>query len=106
LAYQVYGKKVDKKLVDDVHKHILKNIQPNLTFVLKVNIKKAFKRLKERKKKNRYDKFTKNFYIRAQNAFIQIAKKNKRRYLIIDNSKDTTETEKLILKKFIEVLNK
>ena len=106
LAYQVYGKGVNKSLVDSVHKYILGSIKPDLTFILKVNISKALQRLKKRKKKNRYDKFSKNFYIKVQNAFIRIAKENKRRYLILDNSKDSHEVEKNILKKFIERLNK
>ena len=55
---------------------------------------------------NRYDKFSKNFYIKVQNAFIKIAKKNKRRYFVIDNSKDSVETEKIILNKFIKILDK
>ena len=101
LAYQVYGKGVNKALVDSVHKYILESIKPDLTFILKVNISKALERLKKRKKKNRYDKFSKNFYIKAQNAFIKIAKQNKRRYHVIDNSKDSKETEKIILNKFI-----
>ena len=75
LAYQVYGKGVDKNLVDSVHKYILGSVKPDMTFVLRVNISKALQRLKKRKKKNRYDKFSKNFYIKAQNAFIKIAKK-------------------------------
>ena len=104
-AYQVYGKKVDKRLVDSVHKHILGTIKPDLTFVLKVNILKALLRLKKRKKKNRYDKFSKNFYIKAQKAFIKIAKKNKKRYIIIDNSLDSKETEKIILNKFVKFIN-
>ena len=106
LAYQVYGKGVKKSLVDSVHKYILGSIKPDLTFILKVNISKALQRLKKRKKKNRYDKFSKNFYIKVQNAFIRIAKENKRRYLILDNSKDSREVEKNILEKFIERLNK
>ena len=106
LAYQVYGKGVNKSLVDSVHKYILGSIKPDLTFILKVNISKALQRLKKRKKKNRYDKFSKNFYIKVQNAFIRIAKENKSRYLILDNSKDSGEAEKNILKKFIEKLNK
>ena len=57
LAYQVYGKGVDKSLVDSVHKYILGGIKPNLTFILKANISKAMQRLRKRKKKNRYDKF-------------------------------------------------
>ena len=106
LAYQVYGKGVSKSLVDSVHKYIVGGIKPDLTFILKVDISKALQRLKKRRKKNRYDKFSRNFYIRVQKAFIRIAKKNKRRYLILDNSKDSNETEKNILGKFIERLNK
>ena len=106
LAYQVYGKGVNKSLVDSVHKYILGSIKPDLTFILKANISKAMQRLKKRKKKNRYDKFSKNFYIKVQNAFIKIAKKNKTRYFVLDNSKDSEETEKIILNKFIQVLSK
>ena len=93
-------------MVNSVHKYILGSIKPDLTFILKVNISKALQRLKKRKKKNRYDKFSKNFYIKVQNAFIRIAKENKSRYLILDNSKDSHEVEKNILKKFTERLNK
>jgi len=106
LAYQVYGKGVSKNLVDSIHKFILGNIKPDLTFVLKVNISKALQRLKKRKKKNRYDKFSKNFYIRVQNAFIKIARKNAKRYCIVDNSEDSTKTESVILDKFMQFLNK
>ena len=106
LAYQVYGKGESKALVDSVHKYILGSIKPDLTFILKVKISKALERLKKRKKKNRYDKFSKNFYIKAQNAFIKIAKKNKKRYFVLDNSKDSKETEKIILNRFIKILYK
>ena len=105
-AYQVYGKKVNKNLIDSVHKHILKSITPDLTFILTVNITKAMLRLKKRKKKNRYDKFSKNFYNQVQKAFKLIAKKNKKRYFLIDNSKDSKEVEKLILNRFLKAINK
>ena len=106
LAYQVFGKGVSKNLVDSIHKFVLGSIKPDLTFVLKVNISKALQRLKKRKKKNRYDKFSKNFYIKVQNAFIKIAKKNTRRYCIVDNSEDSTKTERIIFDKFMQFLNK
>ena len=105
IAYQVYGKGVDKNLVDSVHKYVLGNIRADLTFVLKVNISAAIRRLNKRKQKNRYDKFSKEFYVRAQNAFIKIAKKNKRKYVVLDNSRDSDKTEKIILKKFNEVFH-
>ena len=103
IAYQVYGKGVEKGLIDIIHKYILKNIKPDITFLLKVNINKAFKRLKERKKKNRYDKFSREFYKNAQNAFLKLAHKNKKKYFIYDNSTDDRNLEKRI---FNNVLSK
>ena len=106
LAYQVYGKGVNKSLVDFVHKKILKNIKPNLTYILKLNIEKAFQRIKKRKNINRYDKFPQKFYQKVQRAFIKIAKTNKQKYVVLNTSEDTLETEKLIFKRFNKVLNK
>jgi len=106
MAYQVYGRGVKKILVDSIHKNILGNYKPQLTFVLKVNLKKAFQRIKKRKHINRYDKFPKKFYEKVQNAFIKIAKKNKKVYFVIENSKDTNKTEKIILNKFLEIFKK
>ena len=106
LAYQVYGSGVNKRLVNSVHKYILGNIKPDLTFILKVKISKALQRLKNRKRKNRYDKFSKNFYIKVQNAFLKLARKNQKRYFVLDNSKDTNVIEKIILKKFLSKLMK
>ena len=97
IAYQVYGKGVNKLLINFIHKFILKKIKPDITFVLKVKISKALKRLNKRKNKNRYDKFSKKFYQKAQKAFIKLAKKNKKRYFIFDNSTDDKELEKKIL---------
>ena len=106
LAYQVYGKKVNKSLVDSVHNHILDNIKPNLTILLKANINKIVNRLKKRKKKNRYDKFSKHFYMSVQSAFIKIANKNKKRYFVVDNSRDLKITEEIILNKILRTIKK
>ena len=106
LAYQVYGKGVNKSLVDYVHKYILRSIKPDLTFILKSNVESAMLRLKKRKRKNRYDKFSKNFYDRVQKAFLKIAKSDIDKYVIIDNSLNTPETEKIIFRKFNKVFNK
>tara|TARA_Y100000590_G_scaffold458250_1_gene612577 strand:+ start:4857 stop:5504 length:648 start_codon:yes stop_codon:yes gene_type:complete len=106
IAYQIYGKGVNKNFVSLNHKHILNTLKPDLTFILKVKISKAFKRLKKRKVKNRYDKFSKSFYIKAQNAFLKIAKKNKKRCVVLDNSEDSNAIEKLILKSVLSKLKK
>ena len=97
IAYQVFGKKVDKKFIDNIHKKILDKIRPNITFILKVKSNIALKRLQKRNNKNRYDKLGQKFYNVAQNAFIKIGK-NKKNYFIFDSSKDNTDLENKILK--------
>jgi len=105
-AYQVYANNVDNKLVDLNHKIILRKIKPDLTFILNLTIEKAFLRVKKRKKLNRYDKFSKKFYQKAQKGFLKIAKLNKKRCVIVDNSIDSTLTEQIILKTFFTLLKK
>ena len=85
LAYQVYGKNVDINFINNIHKKILRNLKPNVVFVLKVSEKSSRARLKKRKTKNRYDNFAKSFYAKAQKSFIKIAK-NKKNYFILESS--------------------
>jgi len=106
IAYQVYGNGVKRKLIDSVHKIILGKIKPDLTILLTVDIKKAFSRLKLRKSMNRYDKFSKNFYIRVQKGFLKNAMINKKRYLILNNTYDNKIVENSILKKVLFSLKK
>ena len=105
MAYQVYGKKVKKNFINSIHKYILGNIRPDITFLLKVNLNISRKRVNKRKSKNRYDKFPKEFYRKAQNAFKNIAK-NKKRYVILDSTKENDELEKKILNIVIKRVDK
>ena len=95
-AYQVVANNIDKKINLINQKYILGNLKPHLTIVLKSNIRTIYKRIKKRKKNNKFDKLKKIFYKRAQNAFLYLAKKNKN-YLVFDSSKNTSELEKKIL---------
>jgi len=97
LAYQVYGKKVNKLFIDNIHKLILRGLKPNLTFVLKVSSKSSRERLKKRKTKNRYDNFSQSFYTKAQNSFLKIAK-NKKNYFVLNSSENNPNLEKEIFK--------
>ena len=92
IAYQVYGKKVDIKFINNVHKKILRGIKPNIVFILKVSQNSSQKRLKKRKNKNRYDNFARSFYRKAQKSFIKIAK-NKKNYYILDSSSNDGSLE-------------
>jgi len=105
IAYQVYGKKVDDKFIENIHKKILQGVRPNIVFILKVSEKSSMKRLKKRKSKNRYDNFAQSFYRKAQKSFMKIAK-NKKNYFILNSSlNDNTLEHKIfdITKKFLKI---
>jgi dTMP kinase len=104
IAYQVYGKKVDIKFINHIHKKILQGITPNIVFVLKVSKESSRKRLKKRKTKNRYDNFSQSFYTKAQNSFIKLAK-NKKNYFIMESSFNDNSLEDKIFKIVKKYLN-
>ena len=101
IAYQVHGKKVDKKFIDNIHKKILLNIKPNIVFILKVSKKSSHERLKNRRTKNRYDNFAQSFYTKAQKSFVKIAK-NKKNYFILESSAN----DKILEKKIFNIVKK
>ena len=104
LAYQVYGKKVNINFINNIHKFILDDIKPNITFVLTVSSKSSKTRLKKRKTKNRYDNFAQSFYSKAKNSFLKIAK-NKKNYFILESSSNDNNLEKKIFKIISKYLN-
>jgi dTMP kinase len=97
-AYQVVGKKINFNLFKINNDYILKNFKPNLVIILKSNFGSINERIKKRKKNNKFDKLKKSFYLKAQNSFIKIAKKNKSNYELFDSSLNNSDLEKKILK--------
>ncbi len=103
LAYQHYGMKLDKDVILKMNNFLLGNLRPNFTFLSIVNKKNMLKRLKLRKNKNKYDHFDYNFYNKVQKGFLEIASKNKSKYLILDSNKDNL---KIIETKLINKIEK
>ena len=99
IAYQHYGLGVNLSLIKIINKELIKNFKVNFTFLNTVNMNNMKKRLKERKKLNRYDKFNNNFYQRVQKGFLKIAKKKKKSYQIIDSNLDIDLNKKIIINK-------
>ena len=97
LAYQHYGMGIDKKLILNLNKIILKKIKPNFTFVNTVNMKNLKYRINNRTK-NRYDKFNINFYKKVQKGFIKLSK-NKKNYMIINSNLSIFENKNKIINK-------
>ena len=103
IAYQHYGLGVDLSIIQKLNSLILKSFKIDFTFLNIVNKSNMHKRLKLRKSLNRYDKFKSVFYDKVQKGYLKIAKKNAKKYQII-NSNLNIETNKLLIVNKIERL--
>jgi len=104
IAYQHYGMGVEKKLITTINNFLLKKIKVNFTFLNLVSQNNMKKRLSERKKLNRYDKFNTSFYKKVQIGFLKVLKLNSKKYMKIDSNLDIFENEKIILKKINDLI--
>ena len=103
LAYQHYGMRLDKSLINRINKLLLKKINPQITFLNLVNEKNLKKRLNIRKNKNRYDNFKIKFYKKVQNGFLKISK-NKKNYVIINSNNKLEDNKKKVLSHIIKLI--
>ena len=99
IAYQHFGMGVNLKFIEDINNFLIKGINVDFTFLNIVNQKNLIKRLKQRKKLNRYDKFSSIFYDKVQKGFIKIFKKNPKKYMKIDSNMNIKDNETIILNK-------
>ena len=104
LAYQHYGMGVNLKFIKNINDYLLRNINIDFTFLNTVNQKNMKKRLMKRKNLNRYDKFNHIFYDKVQKGFLQIFKKNPKKYMKIDSNLDISRNEKIILNKIDDLI--
>ena len=104
IAYQHYCMGVDLKFIKDINNYLLKNIKIDFTFLNTVNYSNMKKRLSERRKLNRYDKFDSKFYNKVQNGFLKLLKINPRKYIKINSNLDLDVNENIILRKIKDLI--
>ena len=104
VAYQHYGMGLNINFINNINKFVLDRLKVDFTFLNVVSEKNMIKRLKKRKRLNRYDKFNKNFYKKVQIGFIKMAKKNPKKYFIVNSNLEIKSNEKLIINKVKDLI--
>ena len=104
IAYQHYGMGVNLKFIQNINNHLLRNIKIDFTFLNTINLSNMKKRLRQRKKLNRYDKFDSKFYKKVQNGFIKILKRNPKKYIRVNSNLDIELNENIILNKIKDLI--
>ena len=97
LAYQGYGRNVSKDLIKNLNRSLIDDLKPKLTFLFDIDPKIGLPRSRKRSNDElRYENMPLNFHKKIRNAYLDIAKKNKKRIKIIDASLDKDSISEII----------
>jgi dTMP kinase len=102
-AYQGYGRSsLPLKEIHELNKIASGNLEPDITFYLKITLKEAQKR-NEKQPKDRMEQSNNDFYRDVIEGFDTLAEE-KARFTIIDTSGSVSQTHRLIMREMEKVL--
>ncbi len=96
LAYQGYGRGIDLSLVERLNREATGGLKPDLTVLIDLPVEEAFKRISERRK-DRMESESLKFHQSVREGFLEIARREPERFLIVDGMREVEELHTLIL---------
>ena len=97
IAYQGYGRNLPIAFIEDLIKFTDCPI-PKLSILIDISVEEGFAR-KINDTKDRIESSSMDFFNNVRNGYLEIAKKNENRFLVIDGSLSITEIHESIIKK-------
>jgi dTMP kinase len=93
LAYQGYGRDLNKGMIIKLNHMATLGLKPNLTLILDVPVKVSLMRgRKKGREKDRMEKEKFEFHQRIRNGFLSIARQNRNRIKVVDGTQNIEET--------------
>ena len=102
IAYQGFGRELGYQCVENFKEIILKNFEPDITFLLDAPVKI----IRSRKKLNQNDRFeseTTDFFEKVRNGYLDTARRYNDRIKVIDASKPLEDVQ-LEIKKYLKAI--
>jgi dTMP kinase len=107
LAYQGYGRGLNKRMIGKLNHIAALGLKPNLTLILNVPVKVSLMRGKKKgRKKDRLEKEKFEFHQRIRKGFLAIARQNRKRIKVVDGTKNIEETWQKVRKVMDSYLSK
>ena len=93
LAYQGYGRGLNKKTIGYLNQTSAFGLKPDLTILLDVSVATSFdRRNKEKRKKDRLEKERIEFHRKIREGYLKIARQDKRRIKVVVGADDKDKT--------------
>ena len=93
IAYQGYGRGIDLEFLEKLNKMATMGVRPDLTFILDIDPGKGINRIIEKRAvatgegKDRIELENLDFHTRVRDGFLELARRDKVRYKVIDATK-------------------
>jgi dTMP kinase len=94
IAYQGYGHQQDLEQVRALVRYATGGLTPELTVLLDVDVEEGLRRKKKDDEWNRLDAYTVEFHQRVRAGYLEMARKEPRRWVVIDAGKAWDEVQK------------
>lgn len=106
IAYQGYGHKQDIKKIESIQSNVIGEFTPDITFIFDIEVEKGLKRAGKRfdeslfdDHEDRYENMGLEFHKRVRQGFLDIAKENPDRCVIINAGGSQENVHKDIIEK-------
>ncbi len=105
IAYQGAARKIDRNIIDSLTKYATFGLKPGITFLVDLPAEVGLSRIKQQDA-DRLEQESIEFHRNVRKGFLEIAKAEKERYIILDGSKSIDEIHKNIIKNIDKFINK
>lgn len=97
LAYQGYARGLGVDFVEKINDYAIKNFMPDYTIFLNLTPELAFKRKGGVDKNDRLEQSGMEFHNKVYGGYLELAKRYKERFIVIDASGEKEETHRKII---------
>jgi dTMP kinase len=101
-AYQGYGRGLDPSWIDEIHRRAMDDVRPDLTFLLDLPVEVGLQRARNRMEgqtlsEDRFERVDLEFHRRVREGYLQLARREPDRFVILDGMKDEETLHREIL---------
>jgi dTMP kinase len=105
IVYQGYARGLDIDLIKKMHKLILNDLKPDITFLLDLpptaGLSRAWKQIEEGERagiETRFEKEAIAFHEKVREGYLELARQEPRRFVVVDAMKDEDDVRQDIIK--------
>jgi len=92
-VYQGVARKLDRKIVRQLNTFAAGDCIPDITFLLDVDLETARSRMKGPRRPDRMEQESDEFYERVRDGYLELAKSERDRIVLVDGSRSVNEIE-------------